>query len=501
MDNSGIYNDIALRTGGDIFIGVVGPVRSGKSTFIKKFIESSVMPNIENEYDRNRTRDELPQSAGGRTVMTTEPKFVPDEADTITVGESAKMRVKMIDCVGYMIPEAISKNENGEMRMVHTPWNDEPVPFDVAAETGTSKVIKEHSTIGILVTTDGTIGDIPRDSFVAAEERVAAELREIGKPFAVILNTADPSKEEAEALAEELEAKYKAPIALVNCLELNKDDIDHILEMILMEFPLKELTLEIPGWAGALGREHPLMRRITEAAKVSADKAAKMGDISSCYTASVDDMLSDFSEGDGTTGICDTVASDMGTGKVRVRLRLPDNLYYSVVSEITGTDIGSEKDIIRTLKHLSDVSREYAKFAEAIDSVNEKGYGIVMPDIEDMTLEEPVMVKQAGGYGVKLRASAPSIHMIKAEIETELNPVVGTEQQSEELVKSMLREFEEDPQKLWDSNMFGKSLYDLVNDGLHAKLAHMPDDARSKLSETLAQIINEGSGGLICIIL
>lgn len=501
MVNSTIYKDIATRTGGDIFIGVVGPVRTGKSTFLKKFVESSVMPNIESDYDKSRTRDELPQSAGGRAVMTTEPKFVPDEAVTISVGGNTKMRVKMIDCVGYMIPDAVAKTENGETRMVHTPWSDEPVPFDVAAETGTSKVIKEHSTIGMLVTTDGTIGDIPRESYVAAEERAASELRAIGKPFAVILNTADPTKPEAEALANELEAKYKAPVALVNCLELNSDDIDHILGMLLMEFPLKELALEVPGWTAALGKEHQLMRRIIDAAGTSAGNITKMGEVSSVYIPSLTDMLADLAESGDALPSGETVESDMGSGNVRVKLKLPESLYYSVISDITGDEITSEKDMIKTVRRLSDVSREYAKFAEAIDEVNDKGYGIVMPDIEDLTLEEPVMVKQAGGYGIRLRASAPSIHMIKAGIETELNPMVGTEQQSEELVRSMLKEFEEDPGRLWESNMFGKSLYDLVNEGLHAKLEHIPDDARKKLSDTLAQIVNEGSGGLICIIL
>lgn len=501
MKNTSIYEDISTRTGGDIFIGVVGPVRSGKSTFIKKFIEAVILPNIENEYDRTRTRDELPQSAGGRAVMTTEPKFVPDEAVTITVGGNVKMKVKMIDCVGYMIPEAIGKTENGESRMVNTPWSDDPVPFEQAAEIGTYKVISEHSTIGMLVTSDGTVGEILRESYVKAEERIASELKAIGKPFAIILNSATPESEQSESLALSLEEKYGVPVALVNCLELNAQDVDHIIDMLLSEFPIREITVELPGWLGALDKNHKLIRRIYDAVSTASKNTHKMGDIQSNFMSVMGEKLADLSDGADNlvsvaTGIC-----NMGTGEFAVKLALPDSLYYEIVEEITGVSIKSESDMLKTLADLSEIKREYDKFEEAINEVNSKGYGIVMPDIADMTLEEPVIVKQAGNYGVKLRASAPSIHMIKANIETELNPIVGTEQQSEELVKSMLREFEEDPQRLWDSNMFGKSLYDLVNEGLHAKLEHMPDDARAKLSDTLAQIINEGSGGLICIIL
>ncbi len=501
MNNTSIYNDIAKRTGGDIFIGVVGPVRSGKSTFIKKFIEAVVLPNIESEYDRTRTRDELPQSAGGKAVMTTEPKFVPDEGVNIALANGAKMKVKMIDCVGYMIPEAVSKTENGESRMVHTPWSDEPMPFEAAAEMGTAKVINEHSTIGMLVTSDGTVGEIARESYVAAEERIARELKAIGKPFAVILNSAAPDSPDSEVLAMSLEAKYGVPVALVNCLELDAQDVDHIIGMLLGEFPIREISVELPPWAGALDRDHKLIRRVYEAVSAASEVTSKMGDVQNGFMTVLGEKLADMTdEGSRLVSVAEG-SFDMGNGEFKVKLSLPHEIYYGIIGEITDEHVESERDVLKLLTALSDAKHEFDKFEDAIAEVNAKGYGIVMPDISDMTLEEPVIVKQAGNYGVKLRASAPSIHMIKADIETELNPIVGTEQQSEELVKSMLKEFEEDPSRLWESNMFGKSLYDLVNEGLHAKLEHMPDDARAKLSDTLAQIINEGSGGLICIIL
>lgn len=492
MAEYSIYKDIAERTGGDIYIGVVGPVRTGKSTFIGRFMDSVVLPNIESEAERTRARDEMPQSASGKTVMTTEPKFVPDEAVTINVREGASLRVKMIDCVGYIVPEAIGHIEDGKPRMIKTPWSDEAMPFTEAAEIGTQKVIREHSTIGMVVTTDGTIGEIPRESYVASEERVVRELKEIGKPFAIILNSAEPSSENATHLAYEMEEKYGVPVALVNCLTLDATDIQHILELVLHEFPVTQVHVSLPHWLLTLDSDHPVRTAIFDAVSDCAAGVTHSGDIN--------DAFSSLSECEYIESV-GNISVNYGDGSAEVGLTLPESLYYSVLSELTGFEIGGEDDLIALMRDLSSVKKEYDKISEALHNVSEKGYGIVMPDVEDLRLEEPEIVKQAGGYGVRLRAAAQSIHMIRANIETEINPIVGTEQQSEELIRYMLREFEEDPKAIWESNMFGKSLYELVNEGLHSKLEHMPDDARMKLSGTLERIINEGSGGLICIIL
>ena len=503
MTNSDIYRDIAARTGGDIYIGVVGPVRSGKSTFIKKFMETVVIPNIPGEHDRTRATDELPQSAGGRTIMTTEPKFIPDEAVQIPVGEYGRVNVRMIDCVGYLVPEAMGNMENGSPRMVHTPWSEEAVPFEEAAETGTRKVIEAHSTIGMLVTTDGTFGDIPRENYIEAEERVARELTAIGKPFAVILNTADPTAPAAEALAMELEQKYGAPVALVNCTAIDAEDIAHILEMVLMEFPLREIRVRIPGWMTALDADHWLRTAVSDAALRMAKPIRKVGEAAREYAETLSAAVTEAiaaGGGEGSAAV-QLTGMELGTGCVTAAVTMPETMYYRIVGEMTGIEVESERALISVLRSLTEAKQAYDKYAEAIRELDENGYGIVMPDVESLTLEEPEIVKQAGGYGVRLRASAPSVHMIRASIETELNPVVGTEQQSEELVKNLLRDFEEDPKQIWESNLFGKSLYELVNDGLHAKLSHMPPDARQKMGETLSRIINEGSGGLICIIL
>lgn len=492
MPEHSIYKDIAERTGGDIYVGVVGPVRSGKSTFIKRFMESVVLPNIGEGYSRDRARDELPQSAAGKTVMTTEPKFIPEEAVPVILDNHAQMRVRMIDCVGYLIPEAMGAIENGQPRMVRTPWREEPMPFVEAAEMGTHKVITDHSTIGMLVTTDGSIGEIGRDSYVEAEERIVRELKELGKPFAIILNSATPSAEVSQALAYELEEKYGVPVALVSCLELDADDIRHILGLVLEEFPVSEISIRMPEWTTALDDAHRIRTSIQASLRKCADGIHKVGDVTSAFAPMKEnEYLSD--------AVVDVL--DLGTGCAKISLTMKEGLYYEVISELSGFEITGEEKLISLLKDLSVVKEKYDKVAEALAQVEEKGYGIVMPDVEDLRLEEPQIVKQAGGYGVKLRAAAQSVHMIRANIEAEINPMVGTEQQSEDLVKYMLREFEEDPKSIWASNMFGKSLYELINEGLHTKLDHMPEESRKKLSETLERIINEGSNGLICILL
>ena len=486
MADNSIYNDIAKRTGGDIYIGVVGPVRTGKSTFIQKFLDSIVIPNIENEFDRARTVDEAPQSASGRTIMTTEPKFVPDESVSIKVGEDISLNVKMIDCVGYVVDGALGSEENGEVRMVTTPWSEEAIPFSKAAEIGTQKVINEHSTIAILVTADGSFGDIPRESYVDAEERVVKELSELGKPFAIILNSEAPDSEESRELAESLEKKYGAPVALLNCTKINADDVREILGLVLSQFPVKAMTFRLPEWTEVLGEEHPLHTSVMERIEEFAASVNKLGDIESALTASEWIKGATINAGDGTA---------------EFEIPFSTEEYYSVMSELAGIDIRDEKTLLSTVSRLGKVEREYGKIESALRDANEKGYGIVMPNPDELVLDEPKLTKQAGGWGVKVSASAEAIHMIKTGIRTELCPVVGTEEQTEEVVKYLLDEFEEDPKRVWESNMFGKSLYDLVNDGMNAKLINIPDDAREKLGETLEKVVNEGANGLICILL
>ncbi len=492
MAEYSIYRDIATRTGGDIYVGVVGPVRSGKSTFIKRFMEAMVLPNISDPHAKDRARDEMPQSAAGKTVMTTEPKFIPDEAVEINLDGGVSMRVKMVDCVGYIIPEALGAIENGQPRMVRTPWREEPMPFVEAAEMGTEKVINEHATIGMLVSTDGSIGDISRESYVEAEERIVNELKAIGKPFAMILNSANPTAEASVKLAYELEAKYCVPVALVSCLELDAEDIRQILELVLHEFPVSEMRVKFPTWVSALETTHPIRASLSEAVRRCVANIRKIGDVNGAF-----DELKNNENVEEVS--IDRI--DLGNGCAQISTKLNDGLFYETVSQLTGMEIADDKNLISTLRELAAMKSKYDRVAEALEDATDKGYGIVMPDIEELHLEEPEIVKQAGGYGVKLRAAAQSIHMIRANIETEINPIVGSEQQSEELIKYMLREFEEDPRRIWESNMFGKSLYELMNEGLHTKLSNIPEESRTRLSETLERIINEGSGGLICIIL
>ena len=487
-----IYEDIARRTGGDIYIGVVGPVRSGKSTFITRFMQELVLPRIDNEAERERARDEMPQSAAGKTVMTTEPKFVPDRAVALNLEGGVDMRVKMIDCVGYMIPEAMGGEENGSARMVHTPWREEAMPFAEAAEYGTQKVIGEHATIGMLVTSDGTVGEIPRSSYVEAEERLVGELKAIRKPFAIVLNSSDPSRPESLALAHELEEKYGVPVALISCLSLNSEDISGILSMILGEFPVSGIGIELPSWARALEPTHPVRTAISEEVCRLCGRVRRMGEVREVFAA--------LAEQPFIAGV-ETKQMDMGNGRVQLALTLTPTVYYDVLSELAGEEIREDAALFALVRELAEVRGKYRRVAEAIEMADANGYGIVMPAVDDLRLEKPTIVKQSGGYGVRLSAAAQSIHMIRADIRTEINPIVGTEQQSEEFVRNILSEFESDPKRLWQSNMFGKSLYELVNEGLHQKLTHIPEDARQKLSETLERIVNEGSNGLICILL
>ena len=492
MTGNNIYKDIAARTGGDIYVGVVGPVRTGKSTFIKHFMDTLVIPNITDEHERARATDELPQSAGGKTVMTTEPKFIPNEAVNITLGDNVNMKVRMVDCVGYMVPGALGDLENGETRMVHTPWSAEPVPFAEAAETGTRKVICDHSTVGAVVTTDGTIGEIPRSAYVDAERRVISEMKAQNKPFVIILNSASPDTPEAHALAMELEEKYASPVALVNCTELDAQDIRGILEILLSEFPVREIGVDLPRWVLGLDCDHWLRRELDDSVMECAEKVSRVSDIRSAFA--------EIEEKENVSGFMIEYV-DLATGSARIAVEVPERLYYGVLEELTGVPISDEAELFSVMAELAKIKKKWDRVAPAIEEVNETGYGIIPPDPMELTFDEPKIVKQGSGCGVKLSASAPSIHMIRANIETELNPIVGSEARSEEMVNYLLSEFEGDPQKIWESEIFGKSLLDLVNEGLNTKLGNMPSDAREKLGETLERIINEGSGGLICILL
>lgn len=492
MVKNEIYADIARRTDGDIYIGVVGPVRTGKSTFIKRFMEQLVIPNMDSGFRRERAVDELPQSAAGKTIMTTEPKFIPEEAAEISVGGTAKLNVRLIDCVGYIVPSAVGYIENEAPRMVMTPWFSEEVPFNMAAEIGTRKVITEHSTIGLVITADESISDIPRFEYEEAETRVIEELKSINKPFAVLLNSRDPHSSRTEETAKELEEKYGTSVLPVNCLELTGNDIDNILKELLFSFPVKEINISCPKWITGLPKGHWLKSEIFDTVKRAAENVRSVRD-----GESIVDKIKECPDVISS----DITRIDLGKGSADINITLKNELFYRVLGETTGIEIKNESDLLPLLKELAAVKKKYEKIENALREVEATGYGIVMPSIEELTLEEPEIVRQGGKYGVKLRASAPSIHMMKADIITEVSPIVGSEKQSEELVMYLLRDFEENPGKIWESNIFGKSLHELVNEGLHNKLYRMPVDARMKLQETLERIINEGCGGLICFIL
>ena len=556
--NTGIYQDIATRTAGDIYIGVVGPVRAGKSTFIKRFMETQIIPNIDNVYRRERAKDELPQSGSGRTVMTSEPKFVPEEAVDIALDEGASCSVRLIDCVGYMVPGAAGQLDGDSPRMVTTPWADHPVTMAEAAELGTTRVIREHSTIGIVITTDGSITDIPREDYLEAEGRVIRELQEIGKPFLVLLNAVDPKSGRVQAMASDIASHYGVCCLPVNCLELDDAAVGDILKAILYEFPLTELELHIPAWVLALPADHAIkLGRVQAMASdiashygvcclpvnclelddaavgdilkailyefpltelelhipawvlaLPADHAIKLGLYRSIREGAkglhrireVAPAVDAMCAYEGISG-AKVNAISLGSGTASAELQLPRALFYQTLSEQSGFDVADDGDLMRLLTELSAVKADYDKVSSAIRDARETGYGVVVPTVDELILEEPEIMKRGGRYGVRLKASAPSIHMIRANIETTVSPIVGNEKQSEDMVNYLLQEFEGDTAKIWQSNIFGRSFHEIVSEDLQAKLKRMPDDARAKLRQTLERIINEGSGGLICIIL
>ncbi len=491
MEGMSVYKDIQDRTGGEIYIGVVGPVRTGKSTFIKKFMDAVVLPNIPDGLSRERAVDELPQSAAGRTIMTTEPKFIPEQAVEVKIDEDAMFRVRMIDCVGYIVPSAIGYIEEDQPRMVRTPWFEEPIPFNMAAELGTKKVITEHSTIGLVITTDGSISDIPREEYEEAEERVIDELRQTSRPFVMLLNCVEPESPAARALAARLSEKYGVPVLAVSCAEITEAGIKEILSSLLYQFPVREVELEVPGWVAQLEPTHWLYQSLTETLQ-GAWGIRRMCEVKGLLEAI---RLCEYVQQ------VDSPRIDLGSGRSSAALRLDPGLFYRVLSEKTGLDIQDESQLLSTLLEMTQIKKTFAKLQEAYEDVMETGYGIVMPEVEELSLEEPQILKQNGKYGIRLKATAPSIHMMRTQINTEITPIVGSEQQSEELVLYLLKEFEENPVKIWESNIFGKSLHSLVGEGMHNKLYRMPVDAREKVRETIERIINDGCSGLLCIIL
>ena len=481
-----------IELGGDIYIGVVGPVRTGKSTFIKRFMEMLVLPNIEDGYKRERAIDELPQSAGGRTIMTTEPKFIPNEAIEILLDDNIKLKTRLVDCVGYLVDGALGSMEEETPRMVKTPWSDQEMPFETAAELGTKKVIVEHSTVGIVITTDGSFTDIPREDYEKSEERVINELKDMNKPFVILMNSNNPYDTYSDNLCKELSEKYGRPVIPINLLDLNVNDINNIFSKLLYEFSVERVNVKFPSWVSSLNNTNSLKVTLIEKTKDTFSNIKRIKDVNECYL-----NLKECEEIKNVS----LEKIDLGTGIANVNVELVDSLFYQTITEMTGVEINNDGELFSQISEFAKIQKQYNKMAYALHEVNERGYGIVSPGIEDLILEEPEIVKQGQKYGVKLKAKAPSIHMIKIDTETEISPIVGSEKQSEELVKYLLSEFESDPKKIWESNIFGKSLNELVNEGLQNKLVHMPEDAQKKLRETLEKIVNEGSGGLICIIL
>ncbi|NMA68577.1 MAG: stage IV sporulation protein A [Desulfitobacterium sp.] len=494
MEKVDIYKDIAERTGGDVYLGIVGPVRTGKSTFIKRFMDLLVLPNIVDVFERERANDELPQSGSGRQITTTEPKFIPAEAVEILVKDSIQMRARLVDCVGYAVEGAIGfETEDGEEpRLVHTSWSEEPMAFQEAAEIGTRKVITDHSTIGIVVTTDGSITEIPREAYEEAEERVIEELKQLGKPYIVVLNTTRPYSDTTMELVNLLEEKYSIPVIPVNCLEMTNEDITQILEEVLYEFPVDEVKIDIPEWVEELDLSHPVRASFQEYATESVEEIHRIRDIDQAL-----DKLSECPHAQ------DVILKEMnlGTGLAVIEMTAVEGLFKNVLQELTGVDLDGEHTLLRLVLDYSKAKKEWDKLAPAIDEVRTQGYGVVTPSLDEMYLEEPELVKSGGHYGIKLKASAPSLHILRADVTTEITPLIGTEKQAEDLVRYILDEFESDPQKVWESNIFGKSLHDLVREGVQTKLYRMPENAQNKLQDTLQRIVNDGNGGLICIII
>ena len=490
MDSFQVYRDMKVRTNGEIYIGVVGPVRTGKSTFIKRFMDLLVLPNMTDEHARERTKDELPQSASGTTIMTTEPKFVPKEAASVKLSDDVEVKIRLIDCVGYMVEGASGHIENDTERQVKTPWFEYEIPFTKAAAIGTQKVIRDHATIGFVVTTDGSVTDLPRESYIPAEEKTVKELQSIGKPFLILLNCLKPYGEEAKALKEELQQKYNAPVFPVNCEQLKAEDINEIMRQILYQFPVTEVEFYLPKWVEMLSRDHRIKQDLLEHIRRFMENMDDIRSAVSCEEKADSPYINEIS----------VEKVEMDTGKVRVRIGFEQKYYYEVLSELTGTQIKGEYELISTMKELSAMKEEFSQIKDAFTDVKIKGYGVVSPKKEEIRLDDPVIIKQGSKYGVKIRSEAPSIHMIRANIETEIAPIVGNEKQAEDLVE-YIRQESETPEGVWGTNIFGKSVEELVMDGIRSKIAMINDESQSKLQDSMQKIVNDSNGGMVCIII
>ncbi|MDE7232278.1 MAG: stage IV sporulation protein A, partial [Lachnospiraceae bacterium] len=478
------------RTGGEIYLGVVGPVRTGKSTFIKRFMNLLVLPYMEDEHEKERAQDEMPQSAGGKTITTTEPKFIPKEAAHVKLGADIDVKVRLIDCVGYMVEGATGHMEKEEERMVKTPWSVEEIPFTKAAEIGTRKVIRDHSTIGIVVTCDGSFGELPRESFLEAEERTIKELQALGKPYVVLLNSQKPYAEETRALADEISEKYQVTVMPINCEQLKKEDINHIMENILYEFPLTMIEFYMPKWVEMLPCDHKMKKDIISQLKLL------MGNLNHIRDITTDRFLVESEY----VKKCKLDGVDMSDGSVRIVLDVDDAYYYEMLSELVGESIGSEYQLLATLREMAKMKREYVKVLHALEAVRYKGYGVVMPDRQEIVLETPELIKQGNKFGVKIKAESPSIHMIKASIETEISPIVGTEEQARDLIQ-YISDTGTSEEGIWETNIFGKTVEQLVNDGIAAKVAVIGEESQLKLQDTMQKIVNDSNGGMVCIII
>ena len=490
MDSFQVYRDMKVRTNGEIYIGVVGPVRTGKSTFIKRFMDLLVLPNMTDEHARERTKDELPQSASGTTIMTTEPKFVPKEAASVKLSDDVEVKIRLIDCVGYMVEGASGHIENDTERQVKTPWFEYEIPFTKAAAIGTQKVIRDHATIGFVVTTDGSVTDLPREGYIPAEEKTVKELQSIGKPFLILLNCLKPYGEEAKALKEELQQKYNAPVFPVNCEQLKAEDINEIMRQILYQFPVTEVEFYLPKWVEMLSRDHRIKQDLLEHIRRFMENMDDIRSAVSCEEKADSPYINEIS----------VEKVEMDTGKVRVRIGFEQKYYYEVLSELTGTQIKGEYELISTMKELSAMKEEFSQIKDAFADVKIKGYGVVSPKKEEIRLDDPVIIKQGSKYGVKIRSEAPSIHMIRANIETEIAPIVGNEKQAEDLVE-YIRQESETPEGVWGTNIFGKSVEELVMDGIRSKIAMINDESQSKLQDSMQKIVNDSNGGMVCIII
>lgn len=492
MDKFDLYRDIATRTGGDVYVGVVGPVRTGKSTFIKQFMEELALDGIENPDAKKRAVDELPQSADGKTIMTTQPKFVPNEAVKVSFSDNLSVNLRLIDCVGYLVAGALGSEEEGKERMVRTPWSEDEMPFSEAAEIGTDKVIREHSTIAVAVTTDGSFTDIPRSEYARAEEKVVSELKKTGKPFAIVLNVFDVKADSALDLKTELEQKYDVPVRLVNALKLTEGDISEIMESILLEFGVRTIDFRLPKWVQALTTSSPVVKELVSVVRTLGDDVSKMKDY---------ENIDRYFENAEFWDIPARIDLDAGKGRIVVTVSPKEEVFYKVATEESGIEIADDFDLLIRIKEFAEGRERTAKLVSALEQVESVGYGIVPPSTDEMVLEEPEIIKQGQQYGVRLRASAPSLHIMRVDVETEVSPIVGTEQQSADLVSGMIGDFGENKQGIWDTNIFGRSLSSLVADGINNKLSSVPADAELKLKKTLGRIVNEGKGGVICILL